>query len=268
MPKLTLKLKEQKIGDYPLQKGVSLTIGRRKKNDVIIDDLAVSGHHAKIDSVGDGFVLIDLQSKNGSFVNEQLISSHWLKNGDTINIGEHCLVFHYSGREELPGEEAEDLERTIVLDTSQYRNHMRKSNPTRSIINVAGFWDKQQNRSKDPQNQPAIPMGPTNIKKDPVGKLTFLSGGSGSVSLDRKYTTIGKHPTSDIVAGGWLIGQTAATISKLPDGFHLCFVGGLTKPKVNAKPIKQSTILQNEDIVEIGKMKLKFTNGESSPHKS
>ena len=265
MPKLTLKTKDKKIGDYQLQKGVSLTIGRREKNNIIVSDLTVSGHHAKIDSVGDDFVLIDLQSKNGSFVNEQLISSHWLKNGDKINIGEHSLVFHYSEREEVPAEDMEDLERTIILDTSQYRNRMRKSNPTRRIINVAGFWDKPQNRGDGQKNQPQIPMGPTNIKKDPVGTLTFLAGGRGAVSLDRKYTTIGKHPTSDIVVGGWFMGQTAATISKLPDGFHLCFVGGLTKPKVNEKTIKQSIILKNEDIIVIGRLKLQFTNGNHSP---
>ena len=108
-------------------------------------------------------------------------------------------------------------------------------------------------------------MGPTNIKKDPVGKLIFLAGGRGAVNLDRKYTTIGKHPSSDIVVGGWFMGQTAATISKLPDGFQLSFVGGFTKPKVNEKTIRQSTILKNEDIVSIGSMKLQFTNGSSFP---
>lgn len=267
MPKLTLKVKDKKIGEYPLQMGVSLSIGRRKKNNVMISDLAVSGHHAKIDSVGDGFVLIDLQSKNGSFVNEQLVSSHWLKNGDTINIGEHSLVFNYSDQEGVPGEDTEDLERTMVLDTSQYRSRMRKSNPTRSIINVAGFWDNSPNRGKDQEKQYALPMGPTNVKKDPVGKLTFLAGGRGAICLDRKYTTIGKHATSDIIVGGWLMGQTAATISKLPDGFHLCFVGGFTKPRVNEEIIKQSTILKNEDIIVVGKMKLQFTNGVSSPPK-
>ena len=74
MPQITLKSKNKTLGDYQLQKGISLTIGRRKKNKVIINDMAVSGHHAKIDSVGDGFVLIDLQSKNGSFVNDQFIN--------------------------------------------------------------------------------------------------------------------------------------------------------------------------------------------------
>jgi pSer/pThr/pTyr-binding forkhead associated (FHA) protein len=263
MPKLTLKQKNITLGDYQLQKGVSLTIGRRKKNNVIIEDMAVSGHHAKIDSVGDGFVLIDLQSKNGSFVNEQLINSHWLKNGDIINIGEHSLVFNYADKELVPGEITDELERTIVLDTNQYRSRMRKSNPTKSINNVKGFWDKRRNRNHDKEKKPSIPMGPTNIKKDPIGMLTFLSGGIGEVKLVRKYTTIGKHPTSDILVKGLFMGQTAVTISKLPDGFHLCPVGGIAKPRVNDKIIKQSIILENEDVIAIGSVKLQFMNGKS-----
>jgi pSer/pThr/pTyr-binding forkhead associated (FHA) protein len=63
MPILTLKLKNKSLGEYQLQKGVSLPIGRRETNDVVIEDPAVSGHHAKIDALGDRFVLIDLQSK-------------------------------------------------------------------------------------------------------------------------------------------------------------------------------------------------------------
>ena len=82
MPTFTLSFKNKSVGDYQLQKGASLTIGRRDDNDVVIEDPAVSGHHAKIDSLGDRFVLIDLKSKNGTFVNEQLIDSHWLNDGD------------------------------------------------------------------------------------------------------------------------------------------------------------------------------------------
>ena len=261
MPQLTLKSKSKTLKHYPLQKGISLTIGRRKKNNVMIEDMAVSGHHAKIDSVGDSFVLIDLQSRNGSFVNEQLINSHWLKHGDVINIGEHSLVFNYSEQESVPGDDTDELERTIVLDTNQYRSRMRKSNPTRSIINVAGFWDNHQDRKLAKEKKPNFPMGPTNIKKTLRGKLTFLSGGKGEINLANQYTTIGKHPTSDIVVNGLFMGQTALTISNLPDGFHLCHVGGFSKPKVNNKTIKQSTILQNEDIIAIGSIKLQIFIG-------
>jgi len=118
MPNLTLKYKDTKLEDYRLQKGHSLTIGRRKNNDVIIENLAVSGHHAKIDSVADGFVLVDLQSKNGSFVNEQLITSYWLKNEDVISIGKHSLVFFYSEDEVMPDNDSDEMEKTMVIDTN------------------------------------------------------------------------------------------------------------------------------------------------------
>ena len=193
MPKLTLKFKNKCIGDYQLQSGVSLTIGRRKNNDVVIDNLAVSGHHAKIDSVGDAFVLIDLQSKNGSFVNEQIINSHWLQPGDVISIGKHLLVFDYCEGEQVPPDESDRIEQTMVMDTSQYRSMMQKS-------------------------QPDIPKPLIrNHQEDAAGALTFLAGGGGKVKLTSKITKLGKHPESDIVIKGMWVGQTAVTISKWPD---------------------------------------------------
>ena len=89
MPTLTLKFKNDAIALFHLEQGRSLKIGRKDDNDVIVNNLAVSGYHAKIDSVGEDFVFVDLQSKNGSFINEKLVNSHWLKDGDVINIGKH-----------------------------------------------------------------------------------------------------------------------------------------------------------------------------------
>lgn len=264
MPHITIMSKDKKIGDYELQKGVSLTIGRREKNNIIIDDMAVSGHHAKIDSVGDSFVMIDLQSKNGSFVNEQLINSHWLKHGDTINVGEHLMLFEYSDSDIVPGEAGTNMESTMILDTSQYRSRIRKSHPTRSIINVAGFWDAHHSRKQDPEKKSKLPMGPTNVKKVLNGTLRYLAGGEGDINLSRKYTTIGKHPASDIVVKGLFMGQTAVTISNLPTGFQLCYVAGIIKPKVNNVTIRKSVILHDEDIITVGSAKMKFLNGTPS----
>ena len=93
MPVLTLKFKDTKINEYRLQEGGNLTIGRRDANNIVIENLAVSGFHAKIDSIDKGYLLTDLKSKNGTFVNGQLVASHWLGHGDTVNIGKHTLVF-------------------------------------------------------------------------------------------------------------------------------------------------------------------------------
>lgn len=234
MPTLTLKFKDKPICDYQIQKGLSLTIGRRKNNLVVIDNLAVSGHHAKIDSVGDGFVLIDLQSKNGSFVNEQIINSHWLRHGDVISIGKHQLVFEYAEDESMPDDDLDKIEKTMVMDTSQYRTMMEKSKP-----------DIPRPFIRNPDNGIS-------------GELIFLSGGSGDFKLTQNITKVGKHPESDIIIKGLWVGKTAITISKRPDGFYLSYVGGVAKPKVNDKPIPRATILKDLDIIEIGSTKLQF----------
>ena len=266
MPTLTLKLKTKSLGEYPLKKGVSLTIGRRQTNDIVIDDPAVSGHHAKIDCLGDRFVLIDLQSKNGSFVNEQLITSQWLKHGDVITIGGHSLVFNYQKSKERRDPETDQFDETAVMNTTAHRRMMIKSNPTKSI-NVPKFWDKRQSRGTVKDIEPDVSEPSVEAQKgEPAGVLIYLSGGTGRFKLTREITTIGKHPTSDIVVKGLLMDPTAVMIRKKPDGFYLEYLGGMPKPKVNAKTVKKFTILKDLDIIEIGSVCLQFSI-ESSPNK-
>ncbi len=259
MPTLTLQFKKKSLGEYQLQKGVSLSIGRRDTNDVVIEDPAASGHHAKIDSLGDRFVLIDLQSKNGSFVNEQLVNSHWLKHEDIITIGGHSLVFHYHDKVHKRADDSYEFDETLAMNTTQHRRMMIKSNPAKSI-NVVRFWDKSQNRGKVRDVEPAAPGPRAQSKKRKLdGVLIYLDGGSGQIELKRKITTIGKDPTSDIVVKGLLIDPTTATISKRSDDFYLNYIGGLPKPKVNDKPVKKSTILKDRDIIEIGSVRLQLS---------
>ena len=259
MPTLLLQLKNKILGEYPLQEGGSLTIGRRDTNDVVIEDPAVSGHHAKIDALEDRFVLIDLQSKNGSFVNEQLVNSHWLKHEDVITIGEHSLIFHYHEKVQISKDDPDNFDETQAMNTTQHRQMMIKSNPTKSI-NVVRFWDKSQNRGKVKDVEPpaAEPRmeGP---KKEPLGVLDYLAGGIGQIKLTRKITTIGKDATSDIEVKGLLMGSTAATISKTDEGFCFNYIGGMPRPKVNDEPVKQSVILNEQDIIEVGSARLRFS---------
>lgn len=72
----------------------TISIGRSSDNEVQIDDRAVSGHHAWIEAVKDEeneelirYRLIDLNSTNGSFLNEKKVSEEWLRHNDMIRIG-------------------------------------------------------------------------------------------------------------------------------------------------------------------------------------
>ena len=250
MPKITLKFKGSVLADYHLPVGCSLKIGRKTDNDVVIDNLAVSGHHAKIDSVGDGFVFIDLKSKNGSFVNEELVTSHWLNDGDTINIGKHSLRFSYFDSEIRPKDAQSEMDKTMVMDTNEYRSMIEKSDPIEEAATQTITVDSKE------------------VKKKPIrGYITYLSGGEGTLALKNKLTKIGKESSSDIVVKGWAVGKTAATISRTRDGYFFSYVDGFSKPKINNKKVsKKPHKLSDSDIIEIGGFKLQFINKKRKKH--
>ena len=258
MPKLTLKLNHELLNEYQIQKGASLTIGRRDNNDVVIKDPAVSGHHARIDFLGKRLVLTDLKSKNGSFVNEQLVHSHWLKDADTITIGEHTLVLNLESQKPVQTDASRDLDETQAMNTTQHRKMMAKSNPTKSIKNVR-FWDQSQNRGTVRDVESSAP-GPSaeDSTTEPTAFLSYLDGEAEQIKLTRKLTTIGTDPSSDIVIKGLLMDPTAATISRTPEGFSFNYIGGLPRPKINDAPVKEPALLAAADIIQIGTTLLQF----------
>src|SRR5437016_5308145 len=92
MPKFLLKFNAAVIKEIPITK-TELTVGRKEDNDIVIDNPAVSSHHAKITLAGDTFFVEDLNSTNGVFVNEKKIMKAGLKNNDVVGIVKHALVF-------------------------------------------------------------------------------------------------------------------------------------------------------------------------------
>jgi len=77
---------------FPLT-GDTHTLGRHKNNDISVADPKVSSFHARIDRSPDGFVLVDLASRNGTFVNGKRIESDILKTGDEVRLGTARLLY-------------------------------------------------------------------------------------------------------------------------------------------------------------------------------
>ena len=85
----------------------AILIGRRSMNDVVLDDLTVSGQHAEIISKADGFEIRDLGSRNGTYVDGQLMTSAALKAGSVIQTGIYRIEFRIDP-EQAPKPPAED----------------------------------------------------------------------------------------------------------------------------------------------------------------
>lgn len=91
-PYLAGHLADGRSGEFPL--GPRTTMGRHPANTLRLVDREVSKEHALIEKVGTTYVLRDLNSSNGSYVNGQRIREHRLRDGDEISLGNSRLVFH------------------------------------------------------------------------------------------------------------------------------------------------------------------------------
>jgi len=73
--------------------GRKIGVGRAPDNDIVVADANVSRHHARIEHLGTGYVLQDLGSTNGTFVNGAKVEEHSLKEGDVVVVGKTKLHF-------------------------------------------------------------------------------------------------------------------------------------------------------------------------------
>ena len=108
MPKMIVSIDGVVIKEVQLTKDRT-TLGRRPYNDIVIDNLAVSGEHAVMQMSGAEVFLEDLNSTNGTYVNGKAIKKQQLKNGDTVEIGKYKIKFVHDGA-------VENFEKTTVIN--------------------------------------------------------------------------------------------------------------------------------------------------------
>jgi pSer/pThr/pTyr-binding forkhead associated (FHA) protein len=92
MPKVIVSIDGVVIKDVQLSKERT-TLGRRPYNDVVIDNLAVSGEHAVLQMMGNEVYIEDLNSTNGCYLNGKSIKKQLLQNDDIVEIGKYRIKF-------------------------------------------------------------------------------------------------------------------------------------------------------------------------------
>ncbi len=100
MPKLVVKQGGQSR-DVPLVKD-NLSIGRTPENDIELKDSLISRRHTSIVKKGGKYVLYDLGSSNGTFVNRERVEMKNLENGDVIRVGDTEISFVEDDRARPP----------------------------------------------------------------------------------------------------------------------------------------------------------------------
>ncbi|MCU0599477.1 MAG: FHA domain-containing protein [Desulfobacterales bacterium] len=232
MPQLILSHENDVLDTYVLDAEKTVKIGRSDQNDIVLDESAVSGFHAEIESEPDGFYITDILSKNGTFVDGELVISRKLDHGNIITIGTYALTFKYADNENHHPKTAGAVsEATMMVDTPTHRSKLAKS---------------------------LAEIGEHKKKNVLQGEFLFLDGKSPPVLLEKPITTIGKDSTCDIPAKGLLVAKIAAEVVKKHDGFFIKPTVGKFFPKLNNKPLKTEVRLNDFDLIEIGSTRLQF----------
>jgi len=220
--KLIVTKNNQEITQMPLERTV-VTIGRKHVNDLHLDDLSVSGSHAKILTVGNDSFIEDLNSTNGTYVNGARVQKKPLRDQDSIKIGDYELRYLNS-----VASVDDDMEKTVILQAGSVvmqDPEARKTTPSPTVSAVSS--------------------------EESTAKLTVVDGPSKG-----KFLTLSKIITR--VKGPK--GQSSVISKKDEHYFLLNTLIGELAPSVNGTPAKVgSTQLNNGDIISMSGSQLKFT---------
>lgn len=244
MAKLIYSLGGAFLGDIALDKE-RMTIGRRPGNDIHIDNLAVSGEHAAITTIGKDAFLEDLGSTNGTLVNGKPATKHILQNGDVIELGKYQLKYVDDAAVVNAGGQ-EDFEKTLI-------NH---PSAMKAVAPVVSATVAAMPAAVAPEQSVRVEMAATAPKpaagaalQGPVGKLQVLNGASQGkeLALTKALTTLGKS------------GVQVAVITKRPQGYFVTHVEGASYPSINGKPVgAQAHPLNDHDVLELAGIKMEF----------
>ena len=205
-----------------------ITIGRNIKNDLQIDNLAVSNFHARITRSDDQYFIEDLNSTNGTFINEEKIDNCALQDGDIASIGKHSLTFLLEdgprGGRELSQLE---MEQTMMLDTEKQRELVQRA-------------------------EPYFPEAPARLK------VQEGETGQSEYQLTARLTEIGKEERCQVRLGGLFAPKNLAYIIRDAKGYTLIPGDNASKLRLNGASIDKGTTLKNNDVIDAGKVKLRF----------
>jgi len=226
MGKLVVSLDGVVIKEVQITKDKT-TLGRRPYNDIVIDNLAVSGEHAVLQMVGADVFIEDLNSTNGTYINGKAVKKQLLTHNDTVEIGKYKIKYLV--------EDGSDYEKTMIMKPGA-------TPPAAQASSTAGYAPTSTGSFG--------PSGFGGLGSSVVpASIRVLNGAAAGreVNLTKVVTTVGKP------------GVQVASITKRPGGYVFAHVEGAARPTVNGHPLTGETVqLKNGDVIELAGTQMQF----------
>ena len=235
MGKLVVSLDGVVIKEVQITKDKT-TLGRRPYNDIVIDNLAVSGEHAVLQMVGGDVFIEDLNSTNGTYINGKAVKKQLLTHNDTVEIGKYKIKYLV--------DEGGEYEKTMIMRPGAGAPLPLGATSATSSAHpgIVGSAAASGFGSLGAATQAMATAGqPASIK--------VLNGAAAGreVTLTKVVTTVGKP------------GVQVASITKRPNGYAFAHVEGTNRPSINGVPLVGDSVpLRNGDVIELAGTQMQF----------
>jgi len=229
MGKLVVSLDGVVIKEVQITKDKT-TLGRRPYNDIVIDNLAVSGEHAVLQMVGADVFIEDLNSTNGTYINGKPVKKQLLSHDDTVEVGKYKIKYL--------------LEEPIDYEKSQT---VRPGSTALGSAQAPSAARPQSAFTGNPVVGAAAASAP--VLTTPAASIKVLNGVAAGreVVLTKVVTTVGKP------------GVQVASITRRPTGYNLAHVEGAVRPHINGVALVGDSVpLRNGDVIELAGTQMQF----------
>lgn len=218
-----------------------ITIGRLPENDIPIASISVSRRHIRIEQdAAHQYILTDLNSLNGTFVNNKRMSKTKLSDSDKISIGKYSILF------EIVTENNESNEATAFKT--------QEGNALADGTDVSEMEVKNDDIDALKSHISKVADINTPVLLETNKHITY--------KLDDPVMSIGNSERADIFVEGFLIGDEHVFIEKNEEGTWIYANKLMGRFKINGKKVNKHK-LKHKDRIEIGKSTFRYMeNGQ------
>jgi predicted component of type VI protein secretion system len=195
MASVVLSFSGREVKTYELDKPATV-VGRDPGVDIVVDNLGVSRSHCQFLKRGDVFVIQDMNSSNGTYVNGKRVTEHNLNDNDQIVVGKYTLTYKAQGKAAAkagpgPAGVIPDSLNTYMMDGDKIRERledMRREEEAKA--SAAARKVEEDPRSKRggaarPPSAPAMaPAAPAVSRTDRHARIVMGGSSSGGLSVE------------------------------------------------------------------------------------
>jgi pSer/pThr/pTyr-binding forkhead associated (FHA) protein len=233
---------------YPLE-GDEIFIGRKPGNTIQIDSPGVSRTHARLIFLHNQYLLEDLGSSNGTYLNgEQIVSAGLLKNGDIISLGRIIQLVYRAEWHQVSSITPEDEQ------SSEVGNNVKEASEQLSISPSSTSTAHSVIQSHPGSTMPMINREAHFVQEITLPQIIVVMAGqtTKTYSLNRSRLTMGSAENNEIVINSQIVSRYHACLEHMQDGYYLTVLPEASCPVFfEDKPLVTPHKLNHGDILKI-----------------